>query len=143
MTAISGPEMASSQAGSADPEDRSPPAPVAAGSGSDRGASVPAGVSGTGADTVIGTITATVRYFAAARAAAGVTEELLAIRLSDAGGPCTVGDILDAAVERHGASLKRVLHRCSFLLDEVAVHGRDTPVATGQTVDVLPPFAGG
>jgi molybdopterin synthase sulfur carrier subunit len=95
------------------------------------------------------TITATVRYFAAARAAAGVAEE----RLSVAAGPkpvgaehawaATVGTVLDAAVERHGAGLVGVLQRCSFLLDEVAVHGTDTRVGNGQVLDVLPPFAGG
>ena len=95
------------------------------------------------------TVTATVRYFAAARAAAGVAEE----RLSVAAGPksvgaerawaATVGTVLDAAVERHGAGLARVLQRSSFLLDEVAVHGTDTRVGNGQVLDVLPPFAGG
>ena len=39
--------------------------------------------------------------------------------------------------------LARVLARCSFLLDEVAVHGRQTPVRDGQVLDILPPFAGG
>jgi sulfur-carrier protein len=86
----------------------------------------------------------TVRYFAAARAAAGVPEERLAIPLS-AGTDmsCTVGSVLAAATERHGASLARVLERCSFLLDEVAVHGTATAVRDGQALDVLPPFAGG
>jgi molybdopterin converting factor small subunit len=36
-----------------------------------------------------------------------------------------------------------VLPRCSYLLDEVAVHGPATPVRDGQVLDVLPPFAGG
>jgi molybdopterin converting factor small subunit len=35
------------------------------------------------------------------------------------------------------------MQRCSFLLDEVAVHGLDTVVHDGQLLDVLPPFAGG
>jgi molybdopterin converting factor small subunit len=86
----------------------------------------------------------TVRYFAAARAAAGVPQELLTIPLPT-GAPlsCTVGSVLAAATERHGASLARVLERCSFLLDEVAVHGMTTAVRDGQALDVLPPFAGG
>jgi molybdopterin synthase sulfur carrier subunit len=82
-----------------------------------------------------------VRYFAAARAAAGVTEERLDVHSSDAG--CTVGDVLEVAIGRHGAALRTVLDRCSFLLDERAVHGRDTPIRDGQVLDVLPPFAGG
>ena len=55
----------------------------------------------------------------------------------------TVGQLLDIAADRHGPSLARVLARCSFLLDEVAVHGRQTPARDGQVLDILPPFAGG
>jgi molybdopterin converting factor small subunit len=88
-------------------------------------------------------VTVTVRYFAAARASAGTTDENLAVVPADGGAGCTIGDVLDAAVGRHGPDLRRILLRCSFLLDEVAVHGRQTPVTDGQSVDVLPPFAGG
>ncbi|MHA6624275.1 MoaD/ThiS family protein [Pseudonocardia sichuanensis] len=84
------------------------------------------------------TATVTIRYFAAARAAAGVETEPLA--LPDG---ATVDDVLAAARTRHGAELARVLDRCSFLLDEVAVRDRATVVPAGATVDVLPPFAGG
>ena len=82
-----------------------------------------------------------VRYFAAARAAAGVPEEKLVVLT-----PATVGDVLRAAVARHGARLEQVLARCSYLLEEVAVHADRTDtaaVADGDVVDVLPPFAGG
>jgi len=82
--------------------------------------------------------TVTVRYFAAARAAAGVTQERLELA-----GQGSVRLVLDAAIQRHGATLATVLQRCSYLLDEVAVHGEVTPVRDGQTLDVLPPFAGG
>ncbi|GGL88850.1 MoaD/ThiS family protein [Nakamurella endophytica] len=85
-----------------------------------------------------GTVGVLVRYFAAARAAAGTSEELLAVAA-----PADLAAVLAAAVDRHGAGLARVLERCSFLLDEVAVHGRDTAVPDGAAVDVLPPFAGG
>ena len=100
-------------------------------------------------------ITVTVRYFAAARAAAGAAEESLTVSVvptvaavqetgdEPASGVATVGTVLDAAIGRHGAALATVLRRCSFLLDEVAVHGTDTQVRAGQTLDVLPPFAGG
>ena len=120
----------------------------------------------------IAEITTTVRYFAAARAAAGVPEESLTVvavpsgRLSgDAAEPstaepstaeprtaghstaeprtATVDAVLEAAIGRHGGALATVLRRCSFLLDEVAVHGTQTRVRTGQILDVLPPFAGG
>jgi sulfur-carrier protein len=84
------------------------------------------------------TATVTIRYFAAARAAAGVETEPL--ELPDG---ATVADVIAAVRHRHGAELARVLDRCSFLLDEVAVRDRARPVPAGATVDVLPPFAGG
>ena len=63
---------------------------------------------------------------------------------------CEGGQHVDdcAVVQRevavaHGDDLGRVLDRCSFLLDEVAVRGRDLPLHDGALVDVLPPFAGG
>ncbi|WP_433267844.1 MoaD/ThiS family protein [Actinosynnema sp. CS-041913] len=80
----------------------------------------------------------TVRYFAGARAAAGVPEESFELP----GGP-TVAQALDAVRARHGDGLERVLAACSFLLDGVAVRDRGTPVPSGSRLDVLPPFAGG
>ena len=80
----------------------------------------------------------TVRYWAAARAAAGTDDEPF-----DAG---TVAEALDAARERHGARLAAVLARCSFLVDGTAVASTDhatTALAEGGVLDVLPPFAGG
>ena len=82
--------------------------------------------------------TVTVRYFAAARAAAGVELERLDVPTDG-----TVHDVLVAARARHGSELARVLERCSFLLDEVAVRDRDATLHEGATLDVLPPFAGG
>ncbi|AZI57257.1 MoaD/ThiS family protein [Nakamurella antarctica] len=79
-----------------------------------------------------------IRYFAAARAAVGFDEEYVVVHA-----PFTVETALAVAVRRHGLDLKEVLTRCSFLLDEVAVHGVTSPVFDGQAIDVLPPFAGG
>ncbi|RZT88593.1 molybdopterin converting factor small subunit [Pseudonocardia sediminis] len=79
-----------------------------------------------------------VRYFAAAKAAAGLPQEKVEIP-ADA----TVADVLDAVRALHGAELARVLERCSFLLDEVAVRDRDLRVGGATALDVLPPFAGG
>lgn len=79
-----------------------------------------------------------VRFFAAARAAAGADQERVVLTA-----PATVGTALAEIAGRHGSGLATVLERCSFLLDEVAVHGRDTPLPTGAVLDVLPPFAGG
>ena len=80
----------------------------------------------------------TVRYFAAARAAAGAESEFL-----DVPPGATVDIVLKTVRAAHGDDLARVLDRCSFLLDEVAVRDRDVVVRDGAVVDVLPPFAGG
>lgn len=78
----------------------------------------------------------TVRYFAAARAAAGRSEESVpGIRCLD--------ELADELVARHGARLATVLTVASFLVDGVAWHDRRTPLPPGATIDVLPPFAGG
>ncbi|TWS18808.1 MoaD/ThiS family protein [Tsukamurella asaccharolytica] len=77
-----------------------------------------------------------IRYFAAARAAAGVAEETVPVPDG-----ATVAEVSDLLAARH-PELLRVLTRCSFLLDEVAVRDVETP-ATGSMLDVLPPFAGG
>ncbi|MFD7900347.1 MULTISPECIES: MoaD/ThiS family protein [unclassified Streptomyces] len=80
----------------------------------------------------------TIRYWAAAKAAAGVAEEsYTADNLADA---------LDAVRSRHPGELTRVLQRCSFLVDgdPVGTRGHETVrLAEGGTVEVLPPFAGG
>ncbi len=84
------------------------------------------------------TLTAVVRYFAAARAAAGTEVDKVQLPAGS-----TVADLLSTLRAEHGAELSRVLDRCSFLLDEVAVRDLGVPVPDGATVDVLPPFAGG
>lgn len=94
------------------------------------------------------TVAVTIRYFASARAAAGVTEEVVAVEAAREidGKPeatTTVGAVIAVVTGRHGTDLARVLPRCSYLLDEVAVHGPATLVRDGQVIDVLPPFAGG
>lgn len=86
-----------------------------------------------------------VRYFAAARAAAGVDEERF-----DLPPGSTVEALLAAVldVERpHPPAgtppLERILARSSFLLNEVAVRDRTVALSDDDVVDVLPPFAGG
>jgi molybdopterin synthase sulfur carrier subunit len=78
----------------------------------------------------------TVRYFAAARAAAGRPDERVAA-------PVTLDELVTDLSDRHGDGLHRVLAACSYLVDGVAWHHRDQPIPAGSTVDVLPPFAGG
>ena len=78
-----------------------------------------------------------VRYFAAARAAAGMEEETLGVPEGT-----SVADLVERLSARN-PNLATVLQRCSFLCDGVAVRDRTEPLRTNQTVDVLPPFAGG
>ncbi|GLZ42560.1 MoaD/ThiS family protein [Actinokineospora sp. NBRC 105648] len=80
----------------------------------------------------------TVRYFAGARAAAGVHEEKVALPAE-----ATVQDALAELSARHGAALDRVLRAASFLVDGVAVRDRAARLPDGTGLDVLPPFAGG
>ena len=79
--------------------------------------------------------TVTVRYFAGARAAAGVETET-----RDAG---TLEELVGQIVETHGERLGNVLTACSFLVDGTQTRDRTLVLAPGATVDVLPPFAGG
>lgn len=79
----------------------------------------------------------TVRYFAAARAAAGNDEETIALPPGS-----TVADLVARLADRD-AGLAKVLLRCSFLCDGVAVRDTEAALRNAQTVDVLPPFAGG
>ncbi|BDH55832.1 MoaD/ThiS family protein [Tsukamurella sp. PLM1] len=53
----------------------------------------------------------------------------------------SVAQVTDLLTARH-PDLEKVLTRCSFLLDEVAVRDVSAP-ASGAMLDVLPPFAGG
>ncbi|ORB87397.1 molybdopterin synthase sulfur carrier subunit [Mycobacterium kansasii] len=79
----------------------------------------------------------TVRYFAAARAAAGVESETITVR------PDTTVAELVTGLAAHSAQLATVLARCSYLRNGIAVRDDTTPLSAGDTVDVLPPFAGG
>jgi sulfur-carrier protein len=79
----------------------------------------------------------TVRFFAAARAAAGVEETDLALPTG-----ATVADLI-GVLEAQGPDLARVLARCSYLCDGVAVRDTTAVLADSCVVDVLPPFAGG
>ena len=77
----------------------------------------------------------TVRYFAGARAAAGVSVEPVAA--------ATLDDLARVLADRHGERLAMVLKAASFLVDGLACHDRQATLPPGATVDVLPPFAGG
>jgi sulfur-carrier protein len=84
-----------------------------------------------------------VRYWASARAAAGVEEDLL-----DVTGPVSLEILCDQAKQQHAASARfaSVLGTCSFLIGDRPVGSRESGtviVLPGETVEVLPPFAGG
>jgi sulfur-carrier protein len=79
----------------------------------------------------------TVRYFAAARAAAGAESETLVVRPGT-----TVAELVDRLAVR-GTGLATVLSRCSYLCDGIAVRDETAALRSGDTIDVLPPFAGG
>ncbi len=80
----------------------------------------------------------TIRYWAAARDAAGCAEEgYNAADLSAA---------LEAARQGRGQRFAAVLERCSFLVDSAPVGTRDhagIELSEGGVIEVLPPFAGG
>jgi molybdopterin converting factor small subunit len=82
----------------------------------------------------------TIRYWAAAKAAAGTAEEPYDAR--------TLADALRRARETHAGQpeFERVLLRCSYLVDgdPVGTRAHETvDLSEGGTVEVLPPFAGG
>ena len=76
----------------------------------------------------------TVRYWAGARAAAGVVEE----RVERA---ATVGDLVQRLSQAR-PGLVTVLPVCSVLVGGRASSGGDA-IPAGAVVEVLPPFAGG
>jgi sulfur-carrier protein len=84
-----------------------------------------------------GGIQVTVRYFAAARAAAGAESETVTLRPGT-----TVAELVESLAVP-GARLATVLSRCSYLCDGIAVRDQATALRSGDTIDVLPPFAGG
>ncbi|MFT4044795.1 MAG: MoaD/ThiS family protein [Gordonia sp. (in: high G+C Gram-positive bacteria)] len=79
----------------------------------------------------------TVRYFAAARAAAGVDSVVVEVDEY-----ATLGDV-EALLSADHPHLGPVLARCSYLRDEIAVCDREVVLGPCATLDVLPPFAGG
>lgn len=82
-------------------------------------------------------VAVTVRYFAAARAAAGTDSETVSV---PAGAGVTE---LTETLAGRNARLATVLDRCSYLRDGIAVRDHAAALQPGETIDVLPPFAGG
>ena len=85
----------------------------------------------------------TVRYWAAARSAAGVESDVLPVEEDT-----TLADVLAAVRELHAdrPRLTDVVAVCSVLVGDRPVGSQspeDVRVAPGDTVELLPPFAGG
>lgn len=81
--------------------------------------------------------TGKIRYWAAAKEAAGVAEESFEA--------VTLGELM-TKITQNRADLARVVQRCSFLVDGSPVGKRahdEVVLGEGATVEVLPPFAGG
>jgi len=79
----------------------------------------------------------TVRYFGAARAAAAAESESLTVQHGT-----SVAELAECLAARN-QRLAAVLARSSYLCDGVAVRDPAGTLQNGQTIDVLPPFAGG
>jgi molybdopterin converting factor small subunit len=96
--------------------------------------------SSTTSDPAAGSVT--VRYWAAARAAAGVATDVLEVS-----GPLTLAEVRAWAAAAHpGTRLADVLAVCSVLLGDRPVSAEDPGqvlVEPGTYVEFLPPFAGG
>jgi molybdopterin converting factor small subunit len=83
-----------------------------------------------------------IRYWAAAKAAAGVAQDELATE-----SPLPLSEVVRRAVDLHpDTRLADVLRVCSALVDDRPVKRLDPAtvlVEPGQSVEFLPPFAGG
>jgi len=82
-------------------------------------------------------IQVTVRYFAAARAAAGTESQTVTLP-----GGTSIAELV-TRLASSGTRLATVLDRCSYLCDGIAVRDDTKELRPGDTIDVLPPFAGG
>ena len=83
------------------------------------------------------------RYWASARAAAGVEEDVV-----DVTQPVSLEDLCGRAKQLHASSTRfsAVLDTCSVLVGDRPVSSTDpssVQVLPGQVVEFLPPFAGG
>jgi molybdopterin converting factor small subunit len=103
--------------------------------GSETGTPDPAAAGGTAA-------TVTVRYWAAARSAAGTETDELAVE-----GEVSLAEVTRRAAALHPEGrLPQVLEICSVLIGDRPAGGADPATVTvrpGDRVEYLPPFAGG
>ena len=77
---------------------------------------------------------AIVNFYAAARAACGVSESQF--------DGATLGEVIASASKEH-PQLIAILPGCSYLVNGAAESNNDVKVSAGDVIDVLPRFAGG
>ena len=77
---------------------------------------------------------AIVNFYAAARAACGVSESQI--------DGATLGEVIASASKEH-TQLIAILPGCSYLVNGAAESNNDVKVSAGDVIDVLPRFAGG
>ena len=90
--------------------------------------------------------TVTLRYWAAAKQAAGVAEETISAETLAAALEVALASRERNAAPGADADLRAVLARSSFLVDGAPVGGRapeTVALREAAVVEVLPPFAGG
>lgn len=78
---------------------------------------------------------AQVRFFAAAADIIGVPERSCEVS--------SVGQLRELIQSEYGLSAAKVVSRCSVLVAGVRAENDDVVIGASDTVDVLPPFAGG
>ncbi|TFC25680.1 MULTISPECIES: MoaD/ThiS family protein [unclassified Cryobacterium] len=78
---------------------------------------------------------ATIRFFAAAAESAAADAAAV-----DA---ATIGDLRAQLTSLYGDEFERILGRCSLLVNGTRATDDTVPLSGSDTVDVLPPFAGG
>ena len=76
-----------------------------------------------------------IRFFAAAAEAAGTESTTVDV--------ASIGELRTLLADRHGAEFARILSRCSLLVNGTRAADDAVPLTGTDTVDVLPPFAGG
>jgi molybdopterin converting factor small subunit len=90
--------------------------------------------------------TVTLRYWAAAKQAAGVAEETISAETLAAALEVALSAREQTGAPGTGGGLRAVLARSSFLVDGAPVGGRapeSVALPEAAVVEVLPPFAGG
>ena len=77
---------------------------------------------------------AIVNFYAAARAASGISESLI--------DGATLGEVIASASAQH-PQLKAILPGCSYLVNGAAESDNEMKINAEDVIDILPRFAGG